>query len=68
MDKRKKPVPAVNPANVIKNPANDWEAVEEIGRRLYQISLPGVPVDPEELAALASALVLLANVKGRESK
>ncbi len=41
----------------------DWEAVEQIGRRLYELSLPGVPMDPEELAELGSSLVLMANVE-----
>ncbi len=47
----------------MSNPRTDWEAVEQIGRRLYELSLPGVPMDPEELAALGSALVLMANVE-----
>jgi hypothetical protein len=47
----------------MSTPQTDWEAVEQIGRRLYELSLPGVPVDQEELAALGSALVLMANVE-----
>jgi hypothetical protein len=47
----------------MSTPQTDWEAVEQIGRRLYELSVPGVPVDPEELAALGSALVLMANVE-----
>lgn len=39
----------------------DWDLVEEVGRRLYDISLPGVPVDHEELSFLASLLIRLAN-------
>jgi len=47
----------------MSKPLTDWEAVEQIGRRLYELSLPGVPVDSEELAALGSSLVLMANVE-----
>jgi hypothetical protein len=47
----------------VSRPRTDWEAVEEIGRRLYELSAlgNGVPIDHEELASMASDLVRMAN-------
>ena len=41
--------------------ATDWEAVGDMGRRLYALSVPGAAVDRDELAEIAAALVRMSN-------
>ena len=48
----------------MSRPRTDWEAVEEIGRRLYMLSTQaqeGKLIDHEELASMAADLVRMAN-------
>ena len=53
----------------MSKPLTDWEAVEQIARRLYALSVPGAAVDRDELAEIAAALVRMSNEEtkgGRE--
>lgn len=49
--------------------ATDWEAVGDMGRRLYALSVPGAAGGRDELAEIAAALVRMSNEEtkgGRE--